>query len=105
MHEDRVKQPARWNLLAAAAPFGAFLLGLAIADAYGGHPVTFAVVGLRTCGVVSALGLISGIVALIRRERWVSLTIVGLLLNAAGVALGAYAFFEMFVWGPPQWSN
>jgi hypothetical protein len=105
MHADQLKSPARWNVVSMCAPFLGFLLGCVAGAAYGGHPVSVAVVGLRTYGIVSVIGFLSGAIALVRRERWVGLAIAALLLNAIGVAMGVYAFVDMFVWNPPPWSN
>ena len=98
-----VRPSPRWNLIALAMPLVAFFGGCAIGGAYGGHPVSVAIVGLRGHGVISLAGVCCDAIALIRRERLWGITAAGLVVNGLG-ALGLVAFLEQ-PWNPPRWSS
>jgi hypothetical protein len=92
-----------WNLIALAVPIVAFFGGLAVGEAYGGHPVSVAIVAVRGHGVLSLAGVGCGVIALVRRERLWGVTAVGLVVNGLG-AVGLVAFLES-PWNPPRWAD
>jgi O-antigen ligase len=99
--EGPLRPRPRWSLIALAMPFVAFFGGCAVGGAYGGHPVSVAIVAVRGYGVLSLAGICCGGIALYRRERLWGLTVAGLVVNGLG-ALGLVAFLES-PWNPPRW--
>jgi hypothetical protein len=95
------RQPARWNVVSTCMPFLGLLcaLGLLYAlsstDAFG-HPLS-QMLGVYPAAVLAAalsfwlgfgvLGLVAGVIALVRVERLWGITLVGFLLNTP-LALG-----------------
>ena len=68
-HEPERRASLCWNLIALAMPLVAFFGGCAIGGAYGGHPVSVAIVAVRGYGLISLAGVCCGVIALARREH------------------------------------
>lgn len=77
-------RPARWNFVSVAAFLVGLMFGFAAAANKGVHwdgdpaETVFRVVSIS---IPSAIGVVAGVIAWIRKERWRSLTAAGLILS------------------------
>lgn len=91
--------PPFWNLVSLALPvvatiIGSIALGFNRASDLGGALGGFLLL-LIVIGAVSVVGEAAAIAALVRGERFAALSVLGILLNGAAIAVAAILVFRM----------
>lgn len=74
---------ALWNSLSVSAPFVGFVCGV-VAGSCAPH-MQYGQWGFRVWLAFAVVGLLAGVIALVRAERWWGLTLAGLILNTVVV--------------------